>query len=221
MGLLAAGWAPGGLRADMAPGAPGDGVADLYVGGRALILQPDGPAVNGFILTSDAGRLVGEPYASGLGVFVTAGPGMIADQLGFAAAGLHDLGNVLPPETRSLAEWSADLTMTYTLAGREGVYAATILPVQPGDADLDGTVNAGDLDALEFAFGKATGATWTDCDFTGDGAVDHLDYLSLWSGPLSGSPSTQGTPEPNALALFWGAALATIPRRRGRRTRPR
>lgn len=46
-----------------------------------------------------------------------------------------------------------------------------------GDANLDGTVNASDLERVSESFEKA--GSWTDGDFTGDGKVDFDDLLRV------------------------------------------
>ncbi len=42
----------------------------------------------------------------------------------------------------------------------------------PGDANLDGTVDVGDLGILAGNWGAESGVSWVDSDFTGDGTVD-------------------------------------------------
>ena len=205
----------------MLPGQGGDGVADLFVGGRDLILRADGPAVNGFILTSAAGLLAGEPYVFARGLFVTDGDRLLADQFGYALADVHDLGRVLAAGA-DLAALAADLTLTYTVAGQAGVRYGTILPATPGDCDLDGQVGPGDLLRLEPALGT-TPAVWVDGDFNGNGAVDCLDYITLKrhygpaeppaaSGEVGGTPTV---PEPATLVMLAiGAGAAGLARRR-------
>jgi hypothetical protein len=201
---LSAGPAPAGMM----PGQPGDGVADLYVGGRDLVLHADGGgAINGFVLTSQAGLLSGEPYAFAQGLFVTDGDYMVADQFGYAQAGTHDLGRVLAAAA-DLATLGQDLSLTYTVAGESGVRHATILPAHPGDCDLDWVVGRLDLARVGQSFSLPGGAVWVDGDFTGDGLVNWMDYITLksnygWAGLPAG---TVPVPEPATLALL--AALA-------------
>lgn len=223
---VAAALVAGGGRAvaAMPDGQRGDGVVDIHVGGRDLIIHTDGSAVNGLILTSDTGLLAGEPYAGGVGLFVTDSDWMLADQFGYALTGLHDLGRVLAIET-DLTALGADLTLSYTLEGQAGVVSGTIMPAAPGDADLDGEVGYSDLSRMIDTFGAQAGALWVDADFTGDGAVSGADYIVLKSNFGSGAvlappASADGAaPEPASLAILAaaaGAALAGPDRRRNR-----
>jgi hypothetical protein len=47
-----------------------------------------------------------------------------------------------------------------------------VVRVIPGDANLDGSVDVGDLGILAANYGITSGATWEMGDFNGDGAVD-------------------------------------------------
>ncbi len=216
--VIATALVAGGGRAvaAMPDGQRGDGVVDIHVGGRDLIIHTDGSVVNGFILTSDAGLLAGEPYAGGVGLFVTDNDWMLADQFGYALTGLHDLGRALAIET-DLTALGADLTLAYTLEGQAGVVTGTIMLAAPGDADLDGLIGYGDLSRMIDAFGAQAGAVWVDGDFTGDGAVSGRDYIVLKSNFGSGAvlappASADGAaPEPASLAILAaGAAIAHL-----------
>ncbi len=48
-----------------------------------------------------------------------------------------------------------------------------------GDANLDGTVNMQDFNALAGSFG-GTSQIWTQGDFNYDGVVNSLDFAMLW-----------------------------------------
>ena len=201
---------PALAAAAMQEGMRGDGVVDLYVGGRALILNTDGAAINGFILTSQAGMLAGEAYSASRGVFVTDEDALVADQLGYALDGLHDLGRVVGPGA-SFEQLRTDLTFTYTLVDQQGVYAATILPALPGDADLDGEVGRSDFLTLQENIGSA-GAGWLDADFNFDGQVNAQDYL-IWK--LNVGNSVPGVvPEPATLLLAAVGGVVVLRRRR-------
>jgi len=211
--LAAASFAP--ASAAMLPGARGDGIVDLYVGGRDLIVRTDGAEINGFILTSEAGLLVGEPYAVSLGLFATHADALIADQLGYALDGVHDLGRVLAAD-KPIDVLREDLTLTYTRPGHEGFQTATILPAMPGDADVDGDIGRLDLLAIVFGFGQAEGL-WIHGDFDCTGAVDVRDYLA-WKANVGLSTAPPGeAPEPLTLGLLaLGAAGSPLRRRQTR-----
>ena len=60
-----------------------------------------------------------------------------------------------------------------------GAYELTLLVTLPGDADLDGSVDASDWVPFNEHFGTAAGATWLQGDFDGDGDVDAADATLL------------------------------------------
>jgi hypothetical protein len=58
--------------------------------------------------------------------------------------------------------------------------AITVKPTTPGDANLDGTVNADDYALLDRSFARSlSDAHWQDGDFNYDGTVDQNDYLLI------------------------------------------
>jgi hypothetical protein len=120
------------------------------------------------------------------------------------------------------------------------IYSATdlrLVATLPGDANLDGVVNFGDLLALAKHY-NTTGdaAAWTTGDFTYDAAVNFGDLLALArnynqavpTGAIPGAPTgfaddvaaafaLAEVPEPSAAAVALGLLVAaTGLRRRGR-----
>jgi hypothetical protein len=93
----------------------------------------------------------------------------------------------------------------------------------PGDANLDGVVDAADFIALKRSFGKSSGATYGDGDFDGDRGVDRADLAILMASFGQGTGGAATAPEPAALALLGIGALAllNVPARPARPTRCR
>jgi hypothetical protein len=77
----------------------------------------------------------------------------------------------------------------------------------PGDANLDGVVDAADYIALKRSFGMASGARYQDGDFDGDHDVDWDDLVILQGSFGQGTGGTTTIPEPgSAMLLVFGAA---------------
>ena len=71
-----------------------------------------------------------------------------------------------------------------------------------GDANLDGTVNANDLNALALNWQQA-GALWSTGDFTGEGNVNPADLNALglnWQSSIA-QAATVAVPEPSTISL--------------------
>jgi hypothetical protein len=90
------------------------------------------------------------------------------------------------------------------------VLQPTAAPPQfPGDANLDGKVDVGDLSILLANYDR-TGATWGQGDFTGDGAVNVSDLsILLTNYDKTASAGLSAVPEPSMLVLVaLGGVLA-------------
>ena len=92
--------------------------------------------------------------------------------------------------------------------------------VPNGDANLDGTVNALDFNAVATNFGVGTSDVWTQGDFNYDGVVNTTDFMALatnFGATIGTAPApVLGTlvPEPTSLAAL--ALLGLVGRRRRR-----
>lgn len=84
----------------------------------------------------------------------------------------------------------------------------------PGDANLDGVVDAADFITLKKNFGQASGAIYQDGDFDRDHAVDLADLQILMGSFARGDAGAATIPEPATLSLLALAAPALLRRRR-------
>jgi hypothetical protein len=88
-----------------------------------------------------------------------------------------------------------------------------------GDADLDGNVNAADLNALALHWRANDATSWAQGDFNGDGQVNAVDLNDLALNWRSGSVQASAVPEPSCIGLLAMAGLAFfLPGRRSRFT---
>lgn len=88
-----------------------------------------------------------------------------------------------------------------------------ILGTFMGDANLDGKVDAADLNQVGIHWRSQAGAGWADGDFTGDGAVDarDLNLVGLnWRRPDVVAAVAKSRREPRAPLAGWRAVPAAI-----------
>ncbi len=87
-----------------------------------------------------------------------------------------------------------------------------------GDANLNGEVDALDLNALGLNWQSADATSWAQGDFNGDGNVNASDLNGLalnWRSGVAAAASTQAVPEPSSALLFLvGIMLVRSCRRR-------
>jgi hypothetical protein len=110
-----------------------------------------------------------------------------------------------------------DLVFTYlTDSGKviEG-HVEYVTSALPGDANLDGVVDAADFIALKKSFGTAFGAKYGEGDFDLDRDVDRAD-LAILMGSFGQAGNAATAPEPAAMALLGIGGLALLRRRRAR-----
>ncbi len=91
-------------------------------------------------------------------------------------------------------------------------------PYLLGDANLDGAVNAQDLNELGQRW-QNTDNAWSHGDFTADGNVNASDLNELgqnWQKVVPPAAAAAAVPEPSALSLLVIAALGLVGRRRRR-----
>jgi probable HAF family extracellular repeat protein len=94
-------------------------------------------------------------------------------------------------------------------------HAFLLKPALPGDADLDGTVNGVDLNAILSNYNKS-GMDWSHGDFNGDGVVNGADYDVVLSNYNQTASASVAVPEPATLLLLpaGAACLCVILRRK-------
>jgi len=129
--ILAANLFGQGPYAGKEAGAYADGTASLLVAPEGVRIDAHGAAVNGYVLASEEGIFTGQP-ADNLGLFREDTDFRISGNFAFALDGTHRLGQVIGDEFAH-AYAARDLTFTYTLEGKSGVYTGSVLVVpEPG-----------------------------------------------------------------------------------------
>ncbi len=107
----------------------------------------------------------------------------------------------------------ADVDQWLSDAAAENGFAA---PFVKGDANLDGTLNASDLNALALNW-QQSGAVWSTGDFTGEGLVNASDLNLLALNWQSSIPqAAAAVPEPSTMTLDLLAMVFCIRWRRRR-----
>jgi hypothetical protein len=88
--------------------------------------------------------------------------------------------------------------------------------IRPGDADLNGIVNAQDLNVLALNWQADTLTSWCQADFNHDGignAADLNDTGINWQSDIRAPEAGSAVPEPSTLALLLFTTLAICVRR--------
>ncbi len=84
-----------------------------------------------------------------------------------------------------------------------------------GDANLDGQVNADDLNALALNWLSADATSWSQGDFNGDGNVNSSDLNDLalsWRRGVVAAASAHAVPEPSSIVLLLLGGVALVRR---------
>lgn len=114
---------------------------------------------------------------------------------GFAAdasTSLFDLNNDQQIDFQDLSEWLVD-------TGKQNGFAG---PLQPGDINLDGSIDAADLNVVGIGWLKP--GDWSQGDVNGDGVVDagDLNLVGIgWQSVVPANAATAAVPEPSG--VFW------------------
>lgn len=103
---------------------------------------------------------------------------------------------------------------SYNAYAGEALQVLTAPTDIPGDLNLDGEVNVGDLGILGAYYGIQSGALWSTGDMNGDGAVDVGDLGIM--GSNYGTGGSGSIPEPATMCLLAVAGPVLLARRRQR-----
>jgi probable HAF family extracellular repeat protein len=164
-------------------------------------------------LLNDAGQVVGE-YDTGGGIWHAA----IWD----STLGLRDLNTVFAAVLPAgfVLNCATAINNCGYIAGY-GTDAAAhtkqifLLSAMPGDANLDGTADIGDLSKVLTNYDK-TGTIWADGDFNADGSVDIGDLSNLLTNYDKSMGASRGgmgaVPEPSVLLLAASGLLGLAAR---------
>ncbi len=152
------------------------------------------------------------------------GQGLVADWL--AIGGTAGVGNVQEPYDGTEDVANEDQMFKMLLSGytwgeaawssfQQLKYVNTVVgdplmvwhPAIPGDATLDGVVDANDMTIVLSNYGMSN-ASWEQGDFTGSGTVDINDFtlvMCSFGRSASSAAGPQAAPEPSALILLASA----------------
>ncbi len=97
-----------------------------------------------------------------------------------------------------------------TVYGADNV---TLVAAIPGDADIDRSVDVGDLGILAGNYGAVGGQTWATGDFNGDGNVGVGD-LGILAGNYGATVPLGPVPEPACMMILLVGAIGLVRRRR-------
>lgn len=104
---------------------------------------------------------------------------------------------------------AADATHVQALGWRDDGAAVTVMYTLYGDADLNGTVNGSDLNAVLSNY-NGTARVWSDGDFNYDGTVDGSDLNTVLSNYNQSIGVRAAVPEPAAFVLIGIGALGLL-----------
>lgn len=139
----------------------------------------------------------------------------IAERCDLNADGFCDVDDldVLIGEIAGGVKDTTDLTSWFSSASEKNGFSE---PYLAGDANLDGSVNASDLNNLGLNWQQNV-ALWSGGDFTADGRVNSADLNVLglnWQHSIPLAPAAAApVPEPSAMTMLVLAGLATVWRR--------
>lgn len=110
---------------------------------------------------------------------------------------------------------SRDIDAWLSLAGQANGFAAALLP---GDSNLDGKVDAVDLNVVGMNWQQTGEASWTAGDFSADGrtTVSDLNLVgNYWRQSIPTAISTTAVPEPTGSG-WWLLGLSLLVRSGGK-----
>lgn len=192
-----------------------------------LTMDTGANVINGFIIHSRNDGFTGLADLPPGFLFNTNSEDTISSQLGITLAGVHLFGAFAFEKKTVLwneleGRWDTELlSFTYTVDGVESVFYGDIelTGELPGDTNLDGLVDAWDIQRILAAnsYANGSGWSWEQGDYTGDGLVtmediqmilDHGQYDAGVAGMLAAM-----VPEPTTLAILLFGAAGLLGRR--------
>jgi hypothetical protein len=161
-----------------------------------LTMDTQGATLNGFIIASgsqsedgdEAGDFTGQAELPDGFTFNDKTTELIAAQFGGLLDGNHNFGDEAVVNgglwNAEEGDWDlSDISFTYTIDGQVGSHTGLIelISFLPGDVDMDGDVDASDIQAILSVNSYENGSewSWAEGDFNGDGLVDAADIQMI------------------------------------------
>ena len=205
---------------------PGSTIVQSGATLTASVIQESALTIAGSVTIAAGGLSLGVSQVGGLSLLNSGTIDLTGNELIVAASAPTVRGNIIGGAIFSSLS-DATHTLGYTDIGNGQTEVRYTLK---GDANLDATVNVGDLGALATNYGISTNRIWSQGDFNYDGNVDVADLGALatnYGTSLGGGPSAAVTfaaeptatpatvPEPAFFGLFLG--VTGLARRRARK----
>ena len=125
--------------------------------------------------------------------------GIVGDLTGDGIVDVHDIDTLTIAVASGRTQSAYDITGDGTVDAADISQLATTIGILPGDANLDGIINANDLNAVGRHWLQSNCVDWSRGEFTGDGIVDVADLKVIglrWLQAATPRAATAALPPP-------------------------